>query len=75
MSDESTKKQKEELQKLTDDILDEAKKVKNDYEKNPSDISGSFVNIHENSPFLDTIDGEEPQYSGSRWIHAIKTKI
>ena len=50
-------------------------KDKNDYEKNPSDISGSFVNIHENSPFLDTIDGEEPQYSGSRWIHAIKTKI
>ena len=74
----ASKKQQElmekELKKLADDILDEAKKVKNDYIKNPSDISGSVVSIHENSPFLDTDENDELKYSGSRWRHVIKTK-
>ena len=67
-----TDKQKEELQKLADEILEEAKLVKKDYEDNPSDISGSMVSIHENSPFLDSNDNAEPIFSGSRWTKVIK---
>ena len=67
-----TDKQKEELQKLADEVLKEAKLVKEDYEDNPSDISGSMVNIHENSPFLDADDNAEPVFSGSRWTRVIK---
>ena len=72
MGDKLTKKQKEELQKLTDDILNEAKKVVDDYVDNPSEISGSTINIHQNSPFLDTDENDEPAFSGSRWKHVIK---
>tara|TARA_R100000388_G_C7163030_1_gene120180 strand:+ start:46 stop:270 length:225 start_codon:yes stop_codon:yes gene_type:complete len=67
-----TDKQKEELQKLADEVLKEAKLVKEDYENNPSDISGSVVNVHENSPFLDADDNAEPVFSGSRWTRVIK---
>ena len=67
-----TDKQKEELQKLADEVLKEAKLVVKDYEDNPSDISGSMVNIHENSPFLDADDNAEPVFSGSRWTRVIK---
>ena len=68
-----TDKQKEELQKLADEVLKEAKLVKEDYENNPSDISGSMVSIHENSPFLDSNDNAEPIFSGSRWTKVIKS--
>ena len=61
-----------ELERLKKEILDEAKKVVNNYVDNPSEISGSVVNIHQNSPFLDSVDDEEPQFSGSRWKHVIK---
>ena len=67
-----TDKQKEELQKLADEVLKEAKLVKEDYENNPSDISGSMVNIHESSPFLDADDNAEPVFSGSKWTRVIK---
>ena len=68
--------EKEELERLKKEILEEAKKVVEDYVDNPSDISGSVVNIHQNSPTLDTEkDSDEPLYSGSRWTHVIKTKI
>ena len=67
-----TDKQKEELQKLADEVLKEAELVVKDYENNPSDISGSMVNIHENSPFLDSDDNAEPIFSGSRWTKVIK---
>ena len=74
MSDDLTKEQKKELEKLKNEIIDEAKKVVNDYVDNPSDISGSVVGIHQNSPFLDTDDDDNPLYSGSRWRHVIKSK-
>ena len=74
MSDELTKEQREELEKLQKEILDEAKKVVNDYIDNPSEISGSVVNIHENSPFLDENEAGEPAFSGSRWRKVIKNK-
>ena len=53
MSDDLTKEQREELEKLQKEIIDEAKKVVDNYVDNPSDISGSTINIHQNSPFLD----------------------
>tara|TARA_R100001015_G_C4444655_1_gene36987 strand:- start:33 stop:293 length:261 start_codon:yes stop_codon:yes gene_type:complete len=73
-NDDLTKEQREELEKLKKEILDEAKKVVDDYVDNPTDISGSVVNIHQNSPFLDTNDDGEPAFSGSRWKHVIKSK-
>ena len=64
--DKLTKKQQEELQKLTDDMIQDAKKVRLDYKENPSEMSGSVTQIHENSPFLKEkherlvkIDGKE----------------
>ena len=72
MSDELTKEQKKELERLQKEIIDEAKKVVNDYVDNPSEISGSVVNIHQNSPYLDSDDDGEAQFSGSRWKHVIK---
>ena len=52
-----SKKQKKELQKLADEILEQAKLVVEDYAKNPSEISGSMsgslIQIHQDSPFLD----------------------
>ena len=68
-----TDKQKEELQKLADEVLKEAELVVKDYENNPSDISGSMVNIHENSPFLDADDNDNPMFSGSRWTKVLKS--
>ena len=69
-----TKKQREELQSLIDEITKEAKKVHDDYQANESDISGSVVHVHENSPYLDTEPGgDEPLYSGSRWTKVLKS--
>ena len=74
MSDDLTKEQKEELEKLQKEIIDEAKKVVDDYVDNPSEISGSTINIHQNSPFLDSNDNDEPVFSGSRWTKVIKSQ-
>ena len=41
-----------EIEKLKKEILQEAKKVVNDYIKNPSEISGSVIRIHQDSPFV-----------------------
>ena len=72
MEEDLTKEEKEELEQLKKEIMDEAKKVVDNYVDNPSDISGSVVNIHQNSPFLDTDENDEPAFSGSRWKHVIK---
>ena len=63
-----------ELEQLKKEIMEEAKKVVDNYVENPSDISGSTVNIHQNSPFLDSDENYEPAFSGSRWRHVIKNK-
>ena len=73
MSDDLTKEQREELEKLQKEIVDEAKKVVEDYVDNPTDISGSVVNIHQNSPFLDSNEKDEPKFSGSRWTKVLKS--
>ena len=45
-----------ELEQLKKEIMDEAKKVVKDYINNPSDMSGSLIRIHQDSPFLDDVD-------------------
>ena len=65
---------RKELKKLKKEILDEAKKVVENYVDNPSKISGSVINIHQNSPFLDEDENGEPRHSGSRWTKLIKSK-
>ena len=69
---EEKKLEEKELEKLKKEILDEAKKVVDNYVENPSEISGSTINIHQNSPFLDTDENDEPAFSGSRWTKVIK---
>jgi len=64
---------KKQLERLKKEILDEAKKVVEDYVDNPTDISGSTVNIHQNSPFLDSDKNDEPKFSGSRWTKVLKS--
>ena len=64
--DELTKKQKEELQRLTDEIMGLAVEVIDDYESNLSEISGSVVEIHEDSPFLD--EG----FEGNKWKRVLR---
>ena len=67
--DELTKKQKEQLQKLTDELMNLSTEVVEDYELNPSEISGSVVEINENSPFL---DGE---FRGDGWKKIIRGSV
>jgi vacuolar-type H+-ATPase subunit H len=49
---ELSKEDIKQLEELLKEINEEAKKVVEDYTKHPSEISGSFVQIHQNSPFL-----------------------
>ena len=51
--------EEKELERLKKEILEEAKKVVEDYVDNPSDISGSVVNIHQNSPYLEADENEQ----------------
>jgi len=50
---ELTKEQQKELEILATEIEAEAIQMKLDYEKNPSEESGSVVMVHENSEWLD----------------------
>ena len=78
-----TKIDKDFNKKITEGLKDEieelmglAKEVRLDYLENPSNLTGSIVQVHQNSPALDTEkDSDEPLYSGSRWVHVIKTKL
>jgi hypothetical protein len=61
-----TKEQIEKLEALAGDITKEARNVIKDYTDNPSKMSGSITQVHENSPYLKereerlvTIDGKE----------------
>ena len=70
--DKMSKEEKKEIEKLLKEITEAAKKVVDDYVDNPSEISGSTISIHQNSPFLDSDENNEPEFSGSRWKHVIK---
>ena len=48
-----TDKQKEELQKLADEVQKESELVIKDYKENPSENSGSIIQVHINSDILD----------------------
>jgi hypothetical protein len=60
-----TDEQKKELDSMIQDICNMASDVVNDYEENPSEISGSVVVIHENSPFMNDM------YKSNRWKYVI----
>ena len=49
-----TVEQKAELDEMLSELNELAKEVFKDYETNPSEMSGSVTQIHENSPFLVT---------------------
>ena len=69
------KVEKEELERLKKEILDEARKVKEDYKKNPSEMSGSLFSVHENSPYLDVDENDKPLYKGTRWKKVLKGSV
>ena len=69
MSNKLTKKQKEELQKLADEIMNLSSEVIKDYELTPSEISGSTIQINENSPFLDE------EFKGDGWKKVIRGSV
>ena len=50
---ELTKEQQKELEMLAAEIEAEAIQMKLDYEKNPTEESGSLIYVHENAEFLD----------------------
>ena len=47
-----TDEQKAHLEKLVKEITNEVEKVVKDYKENPSEMSGSITQVHENSPLL-----------------------
>ena len=59
--------QLQELQALCADLLDDASKVRLEYERQPAVDSGSLIRIHENSPFLDE------NLSDTGWKHVLRT--
>ena len=64
-----TKKEQQELEKLIKEITEDAKDVMEDYKENPSEMSGSSVHIHENSPFMNE------NYKDNKWKHVIHGTI
>ena len=64
-----TKKQKEELQRLADEIMNLSVEVVEDYKLTPSEISGSTVQVNENSPFLDE------EFKGEGWKKVIRGSV
>jgi translation initiation factor 2B subunit (eIF-2B alpha/beta/delta family) len=61
-----TEDQQKELEELLKESVEEAKKVKQDYVDNPSEISGSVISIHQDSPFVD-----ERVPDDANWKHVI----
>ena len=55
---ELTKEQTIELNKLALEMEADAIQMRIDYEKNPSEESGSVIVIHENSEWLDDTESE-----------------
>ena len=55
------------LKELMKEMSEEAKKVREDYKKNPSEGSGSVYQINETSPYLDN------KFTGESWKKVIFT--
>jgi len=58
-----TKSQQKELQGLIDEIMGISQEVVDDYEINPSEMSGSITQVHSESPVLDEIDDGDYPYN------------
>ena len=69
-SDKLTKKQKEELEMLINDVSKEAKNVKKDYDNNPSEISGSTIRVHQDSPYM----SDSKALEGDKWKQVLIPK-
>ena len=54
-------KEIQELKNMTKEMTKEAKKVVTDYKENPSEMSGSVVEINQDSPYLDE------RFEGNQW--------
>ena len=63
-------KQKKELNDAWKEIMEDAKKVVEDYAKDPSQISGSVIRIHEDSPFM----SDSKALEGDKWKYALIPK-
>jgi len=63
---ELTKEQQELLKRLTDEMMNLATEVVDDYEKNPSETSGSITQVHINSPVLNDEEPIEDQATKDR---------
>ena len=62
------------LESIIQEITDEAKKVVEDYTKNPSEISGSTIEIHEDSPYMMESIPDEMAAEG-KWKKVMKAPI
>jgi len=63
---ELTKEQKGELKRLADEIMNLATSVVDDYEMNPSEMSGSITEVHIDSPILEDEEPIEDQATKDR---------
>jgi len=62
-----TPEQLQELQAICSDLMDDASKVRLEYEQNPTNNSGSLIQVHQNSPYLDE------SLSDSGWKHVLRS--
>ena len=58
-----------ELDQIIAELTDLAKLVADDFKENPTDISGSTIQIHEDSPYVDE------HIPDKGWNRVIKTNI
>ena len=66
---ELSDKERKELDNAWNEIMNDAKKVVEDYAKNPSEISGSTIRIHEDSPFVDE------SLKGNQWKKVVRGSV
>ena len=60
------KEAKKELDQIMSEMTELAESVAKDFKENPTDISGSTIQIHEDSPFVDE------KYPDKGWNRVIK---
>ena len=57
---------KKELDPIIAEITELAKSITEDFKENPTDISGSVIQVHEDSPYVDE------KYPDKGWNRVIK---
>ena len=63
---ELTKEQQELLKRLAEEMMNLATSVVDDYEMNPSEMSGSITEVHMDSPILEDEEPIEDQATKDR---------